>query len=66
MKIISKRVGLNDHPTPASPSLAKEFYPTVESISIKILEIFNKKLLKNNINANVLIDKPDENFKGPF
>jgi pyruvate/2-oxoglutarate/acetoin dehydrogenase E1 component len=64
------RIGLPFIPTPSSRFLAKFYYPNKKTILSSILRILGKekieKKLLNKIEANIPIDVPDLNFKGPF
>ena len=64
------RIGLPFIPTPSSRFLAKFYYPNKKTILSSILKILGKekieKKLLNKIEANIPIDVPDLNFKGPF
>ena len=64
------RIGLPFVPTPSSRFLAKSYYLNKKRILISILQVLNKKKIKNNlskkIKSNIPIDVPDLSFKGPF
>ena len=64
------RIGLPFIPTPSSRFLAKSYYLNKKRILISILQVLNKKKIKNNlskkIKSNIPIDVPDLSFKGPF
>ncbi len=64
------RIGLPFIPTPSSRFLAKSYYPNKKTILSSILKILNKeeveKKLSKEVEANIPVDVPDLNFKGPF
>ena len=64
------RIGLPFIPTPSSRFLAKSYYLNKKRILNSILQVLNKKKIKNNlskkIKSNIPIDVPDLSFKGPF
>ncbi len=67
LKIPPAIIASPNAPTPTSFALTKNFYPTHKEIIIKIFEMNNRKLNKNNIPKNKnLHDVPGEWFKGPF
>jgi len=64
-----RRVTPPDVPTPASPALAKWFYPTANDLVREMILILGNK--GNNIkqlteNKSIPTDIPDPTFKGPF
>ena len=64
------RIGLPFIPTPSSRFLAKSYYPNKKTILSSILKMLGKEKIKkrllNKIKANIPVDVPDLNFKGPF
>lgn len=68
------RLGLPDHPTPSSLSLATTYYPDSKDIVDKVgmlcgLDEKSVKQSRSEVEAarkGVPIDKPDPAFKGPF
>ena len=68
------RIGLPDHPTPSSLSLASEYYPDSSNIAEAAHKLADLDpavldgLLMRCLAARdgVPIDKPDPAFKGPF
>ena len=69
-----RRLGLPDHPTPSSISLASAYYSTTEHIAEAICELASlekkftnrvKELLSKSRRSQP-IDVPHETFKGPF
>ena len=68
------RLGINNHPTPSTKALIKDYYPDYKMIIDKVcLTLKVTKLVKNNINKilkkneiNLEIDIPNKDFKGPF
>ena len=68
------RIGLPDHPTPSTRSLAKKYYGSLKEIADRILkqikvELELKKEITNYLNVNFPqkeIDVPNADFKGPF
>ena len=64
------RIGLPFIPTPSSRFLAKSYYLNKKRILFSILQVLNKKKIKNNlskkIKSNIPIGVPDLSFKGPF
>ncbi len=65
-KIKSLRIGNEDHPTPASPTLAKKYYPSIFSMTKKIFKFLNVDYKSLEEDKNSIVDKPDESFTGPF
>ncbi len=66
IKINSLRIGNADHPTPASPSLAKKYYPSIFDMTKKILKFMNIEFRNLKEEKDYIVDKPDESFTGPF
>ena len=66
IKIKSLRIGNEDHPTPASPSLAKKYYPSIFNMTKRILKFMNFEFKNLKEEKNYIVDKPDESFTGPF
>lgn len=71
-----KRIGTNNHPTPASRALIKNYYVSYKNICQEVAKMFQFNKIKRNkikfllkkeeANNEYFIDIPDKNFKGPF
>lgn len=71
-----KRIGTNNHPTPASRALIKNYYVSYKNICQEVAKMFQFNKIKRNkikfllkkeeANNEYFIDVPDKNFKGPF
>ena len=74
LKQPAARIGLPDHPTPSSLSLAETFYPGSKDIVEKVgilcdlpaTAIQKAKVECEAARKGIPIDKPDPAFKGPF
>lgn len=72
LKAPPRRIALPDIPTPTSPFLTKNFYPTFREIIGAVCDILgaDKKrfagMMDADDNANKPHDVPDLSFKGPF
>ena len=74
LKAAPKRIGLPDHPTPSSASLAATYYPGSADIADAVASMtgmseaavisVRDRLAEER--ASLPIDKPDPAFKGPF
>jgi pyruvate/2-oxoglutarate/acetoin dehydrogenase E1 component len=68
------RIGLPDHPTPSSLSLAETYYPSSKEIVDRVAQLCGLQpaaiaQAQEEVKAarqGVPIDKPDPSFKGPF
>lgn len=69
-----RRLGLPDHPAPASPALIENYYPDAHGIAETAADMCGfsddrLKLLKDALgprNSGLPLDVPDPSFKGPF
>jgi len=68
LKSPPQRLSLPDLPTPSSPFLTKDFYPTKKDIAKVIFQMLGKKDLSQELfsTSTVPHDVPDETFTGPF
>ena len=64
-----KRVGLPPSPTPASPSLAKSYYPRARDLAVSICATLGVSVPEEALtvlDSKGPIDVPDSSFTGPF
>ena len=63
------RIGLPEHPSPTSPRLSRDFYPTSKEIVMKALNLLGIEqfnLSQELFGDRTHLDQPDANFQGPF
>ena len=73
LRLPPQRISLPDIPTPSTPSLTSDFYPTNVTIIKKVLDMLGKNendldlIMKHEQKVNsVPSDVPDRSFTGPF
>ena len=69
LKSAPRRVTLLDCPTPASPALAKFYYPRATdlvSVACEMLEIPKEKIKLPELDPSIPLDVPYSSFTGPF
>jgi len=60
------RVGLPDHPTPTSPTLADKYYPQAYQLANHCLELMKRRERQEPPILSRRLDQPDASFQGPF
>lgn len=73
LRLPPQRISLPDIPTPSTPSLTSDFYPTNVTIIKKVLDMLGKNendldlIMKHEQKVNSIpSDVPDRSFTGPF
>jgi pyruvate/2-oxoglutarate/acetoin dehydrogenase E1 component len=66
LKAPPRRVGQANCPSPSSPSLAKNFFPSVYDVVNETRAIFGLAPERRSADDTVWGDVPDDAFKGPF
>ena len=68
LKCAPQRIGLPDSPSPSTPALAENFYPTATHVVLAAAEMVgaNADGLANYFDESVPLDVPNQAFTGPF
>jgi pyruvate/2-oxoglutarate/acetoin dehydrogenase E1 component len=66
LKSPPKRITLPDVPTPATPGLAKYYYPRADALCNEVRTMLDRPLKVIQVNPTDRFDQPNKNFNGPF